>query len=105
MANWQPPIVPLIFCGRRFSISEVGVIREVAVRCGEIIRRGEMMMHVDAKRRRVGRHRRVRPRTWRARGGAGGETGRRCKQPAAAEAAAAGAREVWCPGVGCGGHA
>lgn len=36
MPNQQPPIAPLTFCGRHFSISEVEMIREVAAQCSAL---------------------------------------------------------------------
>jgi hypothetical protein len=36
MPNAQPPIISLIFCGRRFSISEVEMIREVVAQCSSL---------------------------------------------------------------------
>jgi hypothetical protein len=36
MPNPQPPIAPLTFCGRHFSISEVEMMREVAAQCSAL---------------------------------------------------------------------
>lgn len=36
MPNRQSPLAPLTFCGRHFSISEVEMIREVAIQCSAL---------------------------------------------------------------------
>ena len=36
MPNQQPPIAPLTFCGRHFSISEVEMMGEVAAQCSAL---------------------------------------------------------------------
>ncbi len=36
MADSHPPLVPLTFCGRRFSISELEIVREVASQCSAL---------------------------------------------------------------------